>query len=192
MYAAFLVALVLVGVSVIGTTLHLLERYACEALCSKNWRICKWAHFAIERIYYLRTEHGLMLYVGQTVNEQRRWEQHQAEGRHKENWKYAVDIGRASSVVRYCWTKDQSLRVERRRTLAIYAAFALWDAIGIEELPRQIHNISNTPRDARRPVKAHEWALALCFLPFYAIEGWMIPEAQWATPVDPESFSGHP
>lgn len=189
MYAAFYVAIVLTGVSVIGTTLHLVERYACESLCSRNWSVCRWAHFAIERIYYLRTEGGHMLYVGQTVNEDRRWEQHQAEGRQRENWKYAISQP-SCSVVRYCWTKDQSLRVERRRTLAIYAAFALWDAIGIEELPRQIHNISNTPRDARRSVKVWEWAAALVFLPFYAVEGWLIPEAQWATPVDQEQFSG--
>lgn len=193
MFTAFYVALVLIGVSITATGLHCLERYSCEQVCAKNWRICRWAHFAIERIYYLRNESGEILYVGQTVNEDRRWEQHIADGRNlrkaKSDWACQVSEPYCS-VVRYCWTYRQSMRIERRRTISLYLAFATWDAIGIEEFPRQLHNIANTPLDPRRPVKAREWFVAALFLPFYAMEGWLIPEAQWASAVHPEEFSG--
>lgn len=184
----FYVAIVLMIVSVFATGVHLVERYACEAACSKNVRVLAWAHIAIERIYYLRTERGEMLYVGQSVNEARRWEQHVADGVRRGNWKAVVHIP-ASTVVRYCWTKAQVMRIERRRTLSIWLAFAVWDAVGIEQYSRQVHNVSNTPRDTRRGVKPHEWLVAAVFMPFYLLEGGFFPEAKWATPVNVESFS---
>jgi hypothetical protein len=183
----FYVAIVLMVVSVLATGVHLVERYACEAACSKDVRVLAWAHIAVERIYYLRTQHGWMLYVGQTVNEDRRWDQHAADGVRKENWKALVYIP-ASTVVRYCWTYRQSMRIERRRTLSIFLCFAVWEAAG-SSVHRQIHNISNTPRDTRRGVKPWEWAVAAVFLPFYFLEGWFFPEAQWATPVTVEQLS---
>lgn len=185
----FYVAIVLMNVSLFGTLAHLVERYSCEAIANKKWRICKWAHFAIEHIYYLRTEYGEMLYVGQTVNKDRRWEQHIAEGLAKGNWKALVHEP-ANTVVRYCWTYGQSMRVERRRTIAIWLGFSLW--LGVTGRDCQIHNVSNTPLDTRRGIKAHEWATAALFLPFYLLEGWLIPEAQWATPVNMEQFCGNP
>lgn len=189
---AFYVAIVLMVMTIAAVTCSAAERYACEHICAQDWRICRWAHFAIERIYYLRNINGDTLYVGQTVNPERRWAQHAADGRRrykaKSDWAITLHLP-LCTVVRYCWTHKQVMRIERRRTLALWAAFAVYEWLLAPEYSPQLFNVSNTPRDTTRPPKVREWAVALLFLPFYFVEGWLIPEAQWATPVRQESLA---
>lgn len=180
----------IVAGSSFATALSWAERLACEVASYNDNRVLRWAHIAIERIYYLRSVEGWMLYVGQTVDEDKRWAQHVQDGRNtskaKSNWAPVIDRAHCS-VVRLCWTYKQTMRVERRRTLSIYYAFSLWTWLQLGQ-PRKIHNISNTPADPRRRPKAWEKLVAVLWIPAYLVEGWLWPNAQWATPISWEQL----
>ena len=162
------------------------ERLLCQTVASQDWWLVRKLDLAVERLYYLRDATGTMLYVGQTVDEERRWGQHVADGRkvgtRKADWACLVDKPHCT-VVRLCWTHKQVMRIERRRTLAIYYFFAAWNFCGKED-PVQLANTSNTPWDERQPPKLAESVVACLFAPLYWAESWMVPEAQWHRPLD--------
>lgn len=116
-------------------------------------------------VYYLLDAHGAVLYIGQTEDLERRYEQHTEDDEQAaEPWRRRI---RGVVVVRHCRSQRQARRVERRMIRAVtYAAN--------KGLCPRLRNQTDT-----RPPAAIARPWVACWVVAYWFTGTLFPRVRW-------------